>query len=366
MLEQFTTAQLVGNVKCFLDKLRVVESKFDYLVFICEMYGKQITFDLADIYYDDKFSKLNQDLESIELLKNRLTTEKERHEDDDQPVRLREDFSLGQLVKPHVTKAGRDSPGNSAPLKDNGSPDYSMKEDQKKRDIDQPIAGYYDTWNNAGWRAGAQTIQASDNPYIPDYRPEGDQEINPQSHLLTITVERAEGLVFSNAGEAGNFKFKATVSLSSPETGMDQTRDYTSDIAPRTSTPVWDFAMNYQISDLQFFMRVNSQADICIEIVNVDACHYDDANTSEDVFVTSVSGRLFEQFTENEIQALGQEGKDAPLTIEKRVTLSNHRGVKVYLKVEIRPQAESVDNPFREGLMEDGITDAERGNFELM
>jgi hypothetical protein len=361
VLEQFTTARLVGDTKCFTDKLKGIENKFDYLVFICELYSKQVTYDLTDIYYDNKFSKLHQDLESIEVLKNRLMIEDSIEPDLKTKVN-------GQDVTEKERKYIYDKAPKTIEVKSQGSSangrfklDFSLEKAQNKVNKVKETDGNYDTWNKSDWKEACQATGRLENSDEADLSPKDAENRSMRNYMLTITVEKAEGLVFSRAGEAANFKFSASFVVYNPSTANEIGKEYISDIASRNSTPVWNFDMKYQFSNLRSFFSLNREADILIEIVQVENSQNDEPQHCSETFVTSVNGMILEKITEDDIYNLENEEPSTPAAVSKSFTFENYSGVKVYMRVEISALTESIDNPFREGLMDDDAVDAERG-----
>ena len=71
-LDGYLAASLCGNFKQPTKFLGPLEARFDYLVFVGDVYPKQLSFDLADVYYPSRYARIEKDLLHIQLLRDRL------------------------------------------------------------------------------------------------------------------------------------------------------------------------------------------------------------------------------------------------------------------------------------------------------
>lgn len=358
LLEPFTGGQLTGNSKFFTDKMSSVDNKFDYVVFLAHAFNKQVSFDLADVVYDDKFAMLSHNLESIEVLKNKLVAQKEKSYSEKSDRVGLEGSPTGMLQNRIKNSDQRGRVGNIKAENEMAVYQFDRNTEELNTKIPSKKDTYYDTWQDTNWKEAPPSIASEDRPDVNQEDAEFGQN-DPRRHFyLAISVVKAEGLVFSTMRDTPNCMFKASFVLKCPDSGKEVARHYTSDVAPRQSNPEWNFQMNYQFTDLRAFYEENKDVEIVIELVHLHPVTVEGQTYTEERYLTSLSGKIFAEFTEDDISQLDLQHVTE---ISKRVILTDQDGVKVHLEIELLSNPETMDNPFREGLMDDGANEDERG-----
>ena len=162
-LDGYLAASLCGNFKQPTKFLGPLEARFDYLVFVGDVYPKQLSFDLADVYYPSRYARIEKDLLHIQLLRDRLAG----------------------ATLPQASSRAR-SPGKTEPL----AADRALRQLAQMESEDRPARS-----------APASDSQHSPDTWAQDRWPRADTspahlEDSEAAHfLLTFRVLRATGLL---------------------------------------------------------------------------------------------------------------------------------------------------------------------------
>jgi len=348
-LELFVASQLAGENKCLLQRLGTIEGRFDYLVFLGELFKKHVSIDLNDVYYDNRFRKIEKDMEEVKALKDRIEGKVP-----ETAVGMSRGGSLGLGLAPE--ERAKTAVGQPELVTSNNPLAVSANKPEQQQH-------YYDTWQDNGWRV--EQKQRMDNPYAldadKDKRIEAPQErsqvksedVQPGSGLLylVITVVKAERLLYALKNQAPNAMFKATFGLYSPQLARTVPKSYTSDVIPRQSSPEWNFRISYPISSLSEFYLRNKLTEIYIEIMHVESDIRGGESIPVEIPIAYLSGPFLTPFTSADINSIiAGTTRD----VLRSVILTGDNGIRVYLNVEITANGESIDNPFKQAL-HDGL-----------
>jgi hypothetical protein len=339
-----------------------VENKFDYLLFLAEAFAKQVSYDLNDLHYADRFSRINKDLDSINVLQKRLnnpevvTREPRFGEARDHPVQ--------SGVMPRSTIIARDSLRPeirvSEPPQDSA---LELVADKWKSLNESKVEVYYYTWQKNDSKSKETGPKQRENQIFGRLGAHMGRLNQPKEYFLAITVISAENLMLSSLTEAPNAMFRASFCLYSIELQREIAKQYSSDVVPRQSNPEWNFQMNFQFTDIESFLNVNHDKEICIELIHLKAIPYSTQSVTEEHIITSLTTRLFNDFTDRDVKQLL---KQEVMEIRKDLVAYNQDGVKVNIKVEILTNGESLENPFREEMINNLGLDQDRGIFNLI
>ena len=142
-LDNYLAHNLSGNVKHLVKRLGPLESRFDYLVFVADIFEKQVNFDLADVYYENRFDKIHNDIDQITALRLKLETGKN-------PLLSSDDF-YGRDIRGLQDQPSEYKIGKRVMSADDGS---SKKQEATGEVKTESPTSYphYDTWARDDWK----------------------------------------------------------------------------------------------------------------------------------------------------------------------------------------------------------------------
>lgn len=220
-----------------------------------------------------------------------------------------------------------------------------------------PVEAAYDTWQNSDWKTKAPVQINQDRNHESQPAGENTAEDSNRDYFLAITVVSAEHLVLASRTEAPNAMFRASFTLYSPEHSRELAKQYTSDVIPRQSNPCWNFQMNFQFTRLTEFFEANQDKEICLELIHLRPMAFTAQSTAEEQLITSLSARLFDDFAQADLDLLERH---EVLGLKSELLAESADGVKVHLTVEILTSGESLENPFREEMINNMEQDHDR------
>lgn len=350
---------MVSDQKCYLEHLKHIENKFDYLMFLAEAFSKQVSYDLNDLYYEDRFSRINKDLDTLEVLQKKLTNPDVFSREPQFGEQIGKGIKVESALKPSIKI--RDSQKFEVRFSDLPRESVNESVADKWRSVnDSKVEAYYDTWQKTDWKAKDPTINPPERSLKGSVKEQKEGNVQSKDYYLAITVISAEHLVLSTISEAPNAMFRASFSLYSSDMKREIAKQYTSDVVPRQSNPEWNFQMNFQFTNLEAFMEANHDKEICIELIHLKPIPYSSHSLTEEHLITSMIVRLFENFTREDILKLTY---NEIMEIRKDLEVQTEDGVKLLLKVEILTNGESLENPFKEEMINNIEIDKERGKI---
>lgn len=314
-----------------------MDNRLDFMVLASHMYEKQVSYDLSDIYVDDRFAQIHRDLSTIDAFKDQLSKDVRNSEAKD-PRRA--------VVGTSVTS------------------EHLAHRDSDHRPMNE-------TWGKDGWK-GLSEVRAEER-HLPTTSHSVEQRVmsrQPQQAtswdlVYEFTLIRATGLLQLTRNHLPNTYARVIFSTISGNRSHPTDKQYSSPVVTRSSNPEWNFSVSFKLDDSTEFYSRNKDQEITIELYKLES-EENGLQTNTESYLGSFYCPLFGDINSSEFALVASPEGQVPevsktLELDYGADEEHESSVKAFARVSIRrakpntdltlAYSQSVENPFKAGFM---------------